>query len=46
MAWRLGMSNGCVRDMNLGWFFGLGENGAATAGPSGPKDGLVVRLCG
>jgi hypothetical protein len=33
-------------DHNPGRPFGLGENGAAAAGPSGPKAGPLAGLCG
>jgi hypothetical protein len=35
-----------VWDLNPGWSFGLGENGAAAAGPSGPKGGPLGGLHG
>jgi hypothetical protein len=43
---RPGMSDCQIRDHNPGRPFGLGENGAAAAGPSGPKAGPLAGLCG
>jgi hypothetical protein len=40
------MSNGRVRDLNPGQSFGLVENGAAAAGPSGLKAGPLAGLHG